>query len=164
MNLMAIDPSTKSTGVAIFKDEKLVHYECISESDNNVLTRIDKITDKLCSLAIEYQINEITIEDTLREDVKGNDQVFRALMYLQGTMAVKFNKINLKLNKIFVASEWRKLVGIKTGRGVYRETLKKASMKLAKDHYNIDVNDDVSDSICIGIAYLKQQNEDYNWE
>ena len=45
---------------------------------------------------------------------------------------------------------------MKTGRGIKRENLKKASIELVKNTFNMQVNDDVSDAICIGMAYIKQ--------
>jgi len=53
------------------------------------------------------------------------------------------------------SSHWRKICGIRTGRGVRRDTLKKASQDLVKNTYNIEVNDDESDAICLGMAYIK---------
>ena len=164
MILMSIDASTKATGVAIFDEKKLIHYDCLYENDTNVLNRIDNMANRLASLALEYKVNVVALEDVLPDDVKHNQQIYTALMYLQGAIALALNRINLKINQLFVASNWRKTVGIKTGRGVYRDVLKKASMKLVKEHYNIDVSDDISDAIGVGIAYLKQQDEEFNWE
>ena len=56
---------------------------------------------------------------------------------------------------LYTASHWRSQVGIKIGRGIKRDQLKTASKKIVKAIYNIDVNDDISDSICLGIAYIK---------
>lgn len=52
-------------------------------------------------------------------------------------------------------NHWRAVCKIKTGPGIKRDTLKKASQKLIKDTYNIDVNDDISDAICIGLSYAR---------
>ena len=164
MILMSIDASTKATGVAIFNNKQLTFYKCITASDNNVYNRIDKITDELIDLALEYHIDVVVLEDVVPDDTHGNQQIFKMLMHLQGVIALKLNRIGLKINQYFVASNWSKTVGIKTGRGVYRDTLKKNSMKLVRDHYGVDVSDDESDAICIGIAYLKQQDEEFNWE
>lgn len=164
MILMSIDASTKATGVAIFTDKQLIYHKCITANDSNVYKRIDEITGMLTDLALEYHVDTVVLEDVVPDDTHNNQQIFRMLMHLQGVIALKLNRVGLKINQYFVASNWRKTVGIKTGRGVYRETLKKNSMKLVKDHYNIDVNDDESDAICIGIAYFKQQDEEFNWE
>jgi Asp/Glu/hydantoin racemase len=55
-----------------------------------------------------------------------------------------------------VASHWRAVCGIKTGKGIKREALKQASRNLVKQIYNADVNDDISDAICLGMAYLAE--------
>ena len=57
--------------------------------------------------------------------------------------------------ELYAASHWRSVVNIKTGKGIKRENLKIASQNLVKAIYNIDVNDDISDAICLGIAYIK---------
>jgi len=44
---------------------------------------------------------------------------------------------------------------MKLGPKVKREELKQASKDLIKQKYNIDVNDDISDAILIGNAYLQ---------
>lgn len=62
------------------------------------------------------------------------------------------------------ASEWRKQLGIKTGRGVKRENLKPLDIKYVKDNYGIEANDDVCDAICLYTAYFKANQEKLNWE
>ena len=58
---------------------------------------------------------------------------------------------------------WRKDCGIRTGRGIKREALKKADIQFVKDNYNIDVNDDIADAICIGHAYQLNNQPGHNW-
>jgi hypothetical protein len=90
----------------------------------------------------------------LPEDVKRNQSVFKALIYLQAAVVLKLHKCRSIVN-FYTASHWRASVGIKTGPGIKRETLKNASQRLVKSIYNIEVNDDISDAICLGIAYIK---------
>ena len=73
-------------------------------------------------------------------------------MYLQASIVLMFHQKKQKV-EFYTASHWRKLCGIKTGGGIKRETLKKASIQLIKEKYNVDVNDDIADSICLGYAY-----------
>ena len=65
------------------------------------------------------------------------------------------NNINSKSIEFMQASEWRKNLGIKTGRGIKRENLKPLDIKYVKDTYGIDANDDVCDAICLYTAYFK---------
>ena len=62
-------------------------------------------------------------------------------------------------------SQWRSACGIKTGRGIKRESLKEKGIKFVKDTYNIDnINDDIADAIGIGHAYVNELDNEINWE
>ena len=152
MKVLALDLSTKSAGWAFFDGQKLIDYGCIVTTNSNALTRISTIVEQLEIVYQRYLPQEIIVEEVLPEDVGHNNAVFKALMYLQGVVAVMFNKYGKKLD-FFTASEWRKKCGIHTGRGIKRETLKAADMKFVEDHYKIVANDDICDAICIGYAY-----------
>jgi len=41
-----------------------------------------------------------------------------------------------------------------------REELKQMSIDYVKNHFNVDVNDDVADAICIGVAYDSMFSDD----
>lgn len=157
MNLMAIDASTKSSGIAIFKDGELIEYKCVTSTSSDKFTRIFKMIDEIEKLYVEHQIDTIIMEEVLPEDVRHNQNTFKALMYLQayivGTMHTKY-KQDIQL---YEASHWRKLCGIKTGAGVKRESLKPKDIAFVKQQYNLLVNDDVADAICIGHAFLIEQ-------
>ena len=152
MKVLALDLSTKSTGWAVFENKKLIDSGCVTASSTNVLNRISKITDELRIIYDRYLPDDIIVEEVLPEDVRHNQQVFKALMYMQAAVALEFNKSGKKLN-FYVSSEWRKKCGIRTGRGITRDMVKAADIKFVKDNYNIDANDDVCDAICIGHAY-----------
>lgn len=154
IKVLAIDGSTTSSGIAIFDNTKLVHYECIATS-GNVLTRIQKTVKRIRELYDLYNPTDIIMQEVLPEDVKHNQVTFKALMYLQAAIAIELNKNKQKI-QFYIPSQWRKICGIKTGKGIKRESLKKASKELVKKKYNIDVNDDISDAICIGNAYVMQ--------
>lgn len=153
MIIMSIDGSTKSTGIAIFDNKQLIYYKCISASGTNMLNRISVIVHGIDEIARKYKVEKVFMEDVIPEDVKHNQSVYKALMYLQGAVALMFNKLKIQVI-YFTASEWRAKVGIKTGRGVKRDVLKAKSIALVKEAYHIDVNDDIADSICIGLAAL----------
>ena len=87
MNILAIDGSTKSSGIAIFLDGKLEHHECITASSTNLFKRIHKMTSRIGELLSEYDIDTVLVEDVLPADVKGNTRVYKALMYLQAEIA-----------------------------------------------------------------------------
>ena len=156
MKILALDLSTKSAGWAFFDDKKLIDYGCITATNSNVLTRISLIVGQLEIVYQRYLPQEIIVEEVLPDDVGHNSTVYKALMYLQGVVAVCFNKYGKKL-EFFTASEWRKKCGIRTGRGIKRDTLKAADVKFVKDNYNLEVNDDIADAVCIGHAYINKE-------
>lgn len=157
--IMSIDASTTSTGIAIFENNKLIKYQCITEDSNkNVLTRILKMTSKIRKIYIQFQPDQIIMEEVLPEDVKHNQKVFKALIYLQASIILMFYEFK-KPVELIVASHWRKICGIKTGSKIKREQLKIASQKLVKNIFKIDINNDISDAICIGIAYIIQNKQ-----
>ena len=47
MNILAIDASTKSSGLALFEDTKLKTYTCITASSTDLIKRIQKVIKEL---------------------------------------------------------------------------------------------------------------------
>lgn len=153
MIIMGLDPSTKATGVSVFADNKLIHYECITAGSANLYKRIDKMITELKRIITEFKIQYVYIEDVYPEDVHNNIQIFKALTYLQGFILYLFDQYNIK-HTFFTASEWRSKCGIRTGRGIKRESLKPKDIEFVKNQFGIEVNDDVADAIGIGFAGL----------
>jgi Holliday junction resolvasome RuvABC endonuclease subunit len=81
MNILAIDASTKSTGIAIFKDKKFLGKGCITASSTDLFKRIHKMVDSINTLIAEAQIDEIVMEEVIPDHSK-NTNTFKALMYL----------------------------------------------------------------------------------
>ena len=154
MITLAIDASTKSTGIAIFKQNKLFYYECIKQNDNNTFTRIWKMAERIRQIYQQYQPTNIIMQDVLPQDVKHNQKIFKALIYLQAAIVLQLDRLNAPTVELITVNHWRKICGIKTGRGIKRQVLKEKSINLIKQIYDINVNNDIADAICIGIAYI----------
>ena len=152
MITLALDPSTKSSGWAIYENQELKDYGCITAGSANLYNRIHKMISELEEIIKTYKIDNVMIEDVIPEDVKGNQTVFKALIYLQGFIMDLLDKYSLNNVKFYTASEWRKKCGIHTGRGVKRESLKPKDIQFVYSQFGIKVNDDVADAICIGFA------------
>lgn len=151
MITLAIDPSTKSTGVALFDEQELIKYKCITASSSNLYARIDKMVSELEHILKTQKIDRVIVEDVIPEDVHSNNSIFKALIYLQGFIAHKLDQYNL-IPTLIVASEQRKKCGIRTGPGIRRESLKPKDIAFVKNQFGITVNDDIADAICIGFA------------
>ncbi len=165
MNILAIDASTKSSGWAVFEDTRLLDYGCIQSASADLIKRIYIMKDGIEKILNKYKIDKIILEEVRPEQGLQNLKTHKALLYLQAAIAFlvheKFNKINIEY---VYPNEWRKACGIKTGRGVRRESLKPLDIAFVKNTYNIIVNDDVADAIGIGHAYVNTINNEINWE
>lgn len=186
---IAIDASTKSTGVAVFKNQKLIKYECITQSSKNVLKRIKGMTDAIEKIYTFFSFNNFC--DLIEDGIKGegsydydiqivmeqiipdnlvdvawakNQNTFKALFYLQAAIVLMFDHYDKEV-EFMGASTWRRLCGIQQGRA-NRDILKARDIKFVKEHYFLEVNDDIADAICLGHAKIHEQPEPqpFNWE
>lgn len=163
MILLALDLSTKATGIAVFDGNKLIHYECKTCSSTDTLKRIDVMTQRIEEIWKKYHPTDVIIEDVIPDDVKHNQSVYKALIYTQAAVVLAIHRLGGPHPHFYVSAEWRKKVGIHTGRGIKRETLKQASIDLVKKEYSINVTDDIADAICIGKAYLSDPEYSSAW-
>lgn len=158
MKILALDLSTKSTGWAVYEDAQLIDYGCITASSNDLIKRIQKIVSELIQVLNKHTVAKVVVEEVRPEEKIQNLQTHRALMWLQGAVAMVLHEIdkNIKMEYLY-PSEWRKLCGIKTGAGVRRETVKESDIKFVFKTFGISVNDDIADAIGIGYAYNQKQ-------
>lgn len=155
MTILSIDASTKSSGCAIFEENKLIHYECITASGSDKFKRIQKMNNRIKELVNQYHPTVAVMEDVMPQDVKHNQAAYKALIYLQAIIVMTLYDLGIETT-LYTASHWRSVVGIHTGRGIKRDELKQVSINLVKQKYNITVNDDQADGINIGLAYYMQ--------
>lgn len=166
--ILSLDLSTKSSGWAIFKEQELINYGCITSSSTDLIKRIHIMIDKIDRILQEHEISKIIVEEVRPEDGYGvgNQKTHKALMYLQAALEFlihdNYNK-KVEIEYIFPSS-WRAKCGIKNGRGIKRTSLKEADIAFVKENFNLDVNDDEADAICIGFANFKNDdNNEINW-
>lgn len=166
--LLALDCSTKATGVAIYGDKQLLGHSVITASSADLIKRIHKMVDTIDQIIKEADISTIVMEEVIPDHSK-NTNTFKALMYLQAAIVImvhdKYPNVSLEL--VYPGS-WRSTCGIRTGRGVQRESVKQADIRFANQTYGLNlVSDDEADAICIGHAHLYPKavgSSDLNWE
>lgn len=165
MTILSLDLSTKSSGWAIFQDGILIKSGCITSSSTDLLKRINVMLDGLKIIVEEYKPNKVVAEEVRPENGMQNLKTHRALMWLQGGVALMLYAYNKKLEMdLIYPSSWRAAIGIKTGRGIKRTTLKEKDIQFVKENYNLDVNDDEADAICIGYSYSHDIDTEINWD
>lgn len=169
MRLLALDASTKATGLAIFNNKELLGSSVIAASSSDLIKRIHKMVDTIDELVAQAQIDTIVMEEVIPDHAK-NTNTFKALMYLQAEIVIMLHDKHpqVQLELVYPGS-WRSTCGIKIGRGVKRDTLKSADIVFANTTYGLNItSDDQADAICIGHAYLHPktgapEDEELHW-
>ena len=157
MNILSVDASTKSSGIAVYEEKELKYYNCITSSSTDLFKRIHKMVDEIDALITNYNISKLILEEVRPDEIgsRSNINTHRALMWLQGAIAMMIHDKHPKVTiEYLYPSEWRKCCKIKTGRGVVRETVKQRDIRFVEETFGIKVNDDIADAIGLGYAYL----------
>lgn len=162
MNYLFLDLSSTSSGWCVADDKgKLLDYGCITSSSTLVLKRLEVMKDNVQKIARQYNIKKAIAEEI--PGLYNNNRTYKILSWVQGVVMLALYEVNPVIQLEFMqSSQWRSKIGIKTGRGIKRETLKKADIQYVKDTYGIDANDDICDSICLKDAYFSSIGE-YDW-
>ena len=158
MKILTLDLSTKSSGWSFGQDIILKQHGYITASSKMVEQRIIKMRDQIITLICRYNPDKIIMEQ-VRPQV--NSHTNKVLMWLQGIITIAAYECKKSIQVQFMgASEWRAAIKIKQGRGVKRDEVKSYDIQYVKNKYNIIVNDDEADAICLFDGYwLKNDNE-----
>ena len=144
MTVVGIDGSTTNTGISVMQDGKLIYYNLISIKDSDVFMRIRKMLIEIYKVLDQYVVDIICMEKAF---TKTNIDTTMKLANLAGGVIAYCALHNIEF-KHPLASEWRKKIGIQTGR-VKRDALKEMAINVVKKEYHLDVNDDVSEAILL---------------
>lgn len=146
MIVAGLDCSTNKSGISIMEDSKLIFYTLIDlHKEKDVMKRIQKMLIQICEVLDQYDIDEVYMEKAFS---KQNVDTTMKLANLAGGIMLYCAK-----NKIIfvhpLPSEWRSKIGIEQSNKIKRDVLKAEAIKAVKNEYDIDVNDDVAESILI---------------
>lgn len=151
--VLALDLSTKSTGWAIGDEKgKLLGYGCLVETIKDPIVRIRRLRDRILEILKSNGITHVVCEEVQLDNLSNHTS--KVLLYLQFAIIDAIYNYDANIQYEFqVPSHWRKLCGIKTGRGVKRAELKKADIEYVLNKYGIAANDDICDAIGILDSY-----------
>lgn len=143
MKILGLDTSTVSTGYAVLDNEKLISYGTIkTHKKADLLDKIIYIEEHIKQIIKAKEVDFIVIEDLAVTRSASTTKALAGLLY---HLLTEFRKRELLVVQAR-PSTWRSVCGIK---GKCRKELKENAIQHVKDVYNIDVNDDEADSICI---------------
>ena len=153
--LISLDTSTSSTGYAVYISGKLHRYDLIDfKRIKNTDERIKEMILKIYEIIETEKPQIIVAEMTV---VTRNAQAQRNLTMILGAIQGKCLENNIFFS-LLRPTEWRKLVNNEKEKlPRKREELKQWSKQKVSDILGInDINDDISDAILIGQAYLNR--------
>lgn len=157
MNIISIDASTHSSGLAIYKHNKLAFHDCITSTSSDLFNRIKVMVDGIRRVLIQNPDMDYLVLQQVRQQGFVNVKTYKALMYLQGCICMMIHQDFKHIQVDFLyPSSWRKICQIKQGRGVQRAKQKELDIQWVKDKFNIQVNDDIADAIGLGYAYINK--------
>lgn len=150
-----MDTSTSSTGYAVYISGKLHRYDLIDfKRIKNTDERIKEMILKIYEIIETEKPQIIVAEMTV---VTRNAQAQRNLTMILGAIQGKCLENNIFFS-LLRPTEWRKLVNNEKEKlPRKREELKQWSKQKVSDILGInDINDDISDAILIGQAYINR--------
>ena len=153
--LISLDTSTSSTGYAVYISGKLHRYDLIDfKRIKNTDERIKEMILKIYEIIETEKPQIIVAEMTV---VTRNAQTQRNLTMILAAIQGKCLENNIFFS-VLRPTEWRKLVNNEKEKlPRKREELKQWSKQKASDILGInDINDDISDAILIGQAYINR--------
>lgn len=155
MILLALDQASKTSGYAIYNDDKLIDYGKFTFDDTDLGIRLQKIKNKIKQLVIDYEVDEVVFEDIQLQD---NVETFKVLAMVLGVVEELLTELKIP-HKTILASSWKSTLKI---RGKQRPEQKRNAQAWVINTYNIKPTQDECDAICIGKHYLLQKNHN-NW-
>lgn len=154
---LALDQAAKTTGWAIFEDDKLYDYGSFTiPADRDIAERLTSFymeLDKLPS-STPGVISKVFFEDIQLQ--MGNVKTYQRLAYIQA-MIYAWCNYNGKAYVVLAPSHWRKVLGGSWGRK--REEQKQHAIDFVKERYGCEVNSDIADAICLGTAAIQEKKE-----
>lgn len=156
MNMLAIDASTKRTGLAWMKDEKVQYSAITSSATAAPEKRIGIMRDGIIDIIKENNIDAVVMEEVRPDGM--NNHTSKLLTWLQGCIVVAIYEYNKNIKVEFIGpSSWRSALGIQ-GYRVKREDQKKKDIEYVNKTYGLNLTqdqDDEADAIGILSARIK---------
>lgn len=161
---MGIDASSSCTGVSVFINNELVHYEAIKPEGEDWRDRLFHEGPALSQIIQQYKPDKIYMEDVPLKASGG----LKTLVILGGVQGFIYgvatsNKVPIE----FVSpTSWRSMVGLFDGtkEGKKREVLKQKAVEMANNYFGLNLKwispsskkneDDIAEAILICAAML----------
>lgn len=152
MRILSLDQASIKTAWSFFLDKELKGYDLINISKIKDKTqRFDKMLSSIINIINKYKPDIVVFEDV---SLQTNVSTLVVLSRIQGCIISECIKNNISYY-IYKPTTWRKILNFKQGRGVARKELKQQAIDFIRAKFDItNINDDIAESICIGLAFI----------
>ena len=159
--VVCFDQSTRCSGYAYFLDGEYVESGVIDMNKSKLDTdeRSFEMAKELWKILKKYKPEYAIIENVQKQT---SINITLVLARLQGMIIGYAEAHGVKVH-ILPPTTWRKSLSFNQGPKIKRAELKQQSIDYVKKHYGIDVTDDQSDAICLGVAAHKIFDFDDLW-
>lgn len=162
MRLLALDQASRTTGYAVFEDDKLIKSGTFTLRSDDVGERLVDYRKHIEKLIIDNDIEEVAFEDIQMQGQVNNVQTFKVLAEIFG-VTQEFLVENGHSYHIVSSNTWKSKLQIK---GRTRVEQKRNAQIYVLENFDKKVSQDESDAICIGASIVldnKKNKADFNW-
>ena len=150
-NILALDQASRTSGWAVFQEDRLVASGAFTYDDDDFSLRLVKIRNKVIALIEQYNITKILLEDIQLQGQTNNVETYRKLAEVRGVLSELACEMQIP-HEIIHSQTWKSTLDIK---GRDRATQKRNAQAFVTSTYGKKVSQDESDAICIGSHYIK---------
>lgn len=158
MRVLSFDQSTRLTAYAVFEDGELNKYNLIKLKTKDTDKRFVEMCREIFQTIANEKPDVVVCESV---SLQTNAATLTSLAKLLGAIVGWCIFENIQC-ETYYASQWRSILGFKNGKGCNREFYKEKAIAFIKDKFDIDMGDDIAESICIGLAYFKDKENKEN--
>lgn len=152
MIVISLDQAMKTTGWCVFENKKIVDcgtFKVIEKAD--IGQRLVEFMSKISDLYNKYHFDHLVFEDIQQQH--GDVSTYKKLAYVQSAIYIWCYEHNINCT-VYAPSSWRKITGGNYGKK--RDEQKKVAIDNVLKWYNIEVDSDTADAICIGKAFFEE--------
>lgn len=162
MRILSLDDATHDTGWAIFDGEELVQYGVVTMTHPSSVARIAGMKHWLACSIKSYKPDFVGLEDIQLQQFgpRSSDNIegvttYKVLAHLQGVLENFLYENDIRYGIVHTGT-WRKDCEIK---GKSRADKKMSAQLKIKEWYDISVNPDEAEAICIGKYFVGMELE-----
>ena len=146
--MITFDPSTRSTGFAVFENSVLSFSGAIKHSDRNRESRYDYMTYDIDALLDREEPDLVLMESTCKEGKPY--MTFSPTIRIQKDIKRWCKRKGIPII-LYSPEEWRRPLNIQERN---RKLLKERAIEIAKKYTKYTPGDDEAEAVCIGLSYL----------